>query len=141
MSDLRDQLKGVLVDLGYIKFYTKDDGRVFIHPSSILFTEQKYDEPIVIYGSKVSTSKIFLRDCSACSSLPLLLLGGDLSLEHQGNSLNVDGIRFRAFPRITVLINGMRKLLDKLLDTKINHPSLDIIDTEIGRILVRLLSQ
>jgi hypothetical protein len=120
---------------------------VFIHPSSTLFKEGKYDENILIFGSKVSTSKIFVRDCTAASGISLLLLGGDLKLMHdgiylliQGNTLVIDNLRFRSFPRITVLVNGMRSLLDMLLDQKFETPNYDILASEIGSIIVDLLS-
>lgn len=74
----------ILPDPSEIHFYTKEDGRVFIHPSSTLFSEKKYDENIMMYGSKISTSKIFIRDCTAASSVSLLLLGGDLQIIHEG---------------------------------------------------------
>jgi ATP-dependent RNA helicase DHX57 len=129
-----------------IKFFTKNEGRVFIHPSSMLFKECKYDEPLLVYGSMVSTSKVFLRDCTAASAVALLMMGGELELKHDGNTLVINNIRFRAFPRITgipfnaVLINGARVLLDKLLEQKIHSPEKDVIDTEIGNVLMALLS-
>jgi Oligonucleotide/oligosaccharide-binding (OB)-fold len=66
-----------------IHFYTKE-GRAFVHPSSLIFGERKFDESVLIFGSKVSTSKIFLRDCTAAPPIGLLLMGGELELRHEG---------------------------------------------------------
>jgi ATP-dependent RNA helicase DHX57 len=93
-----------------------------------------------VYGSKVFTSKTFLRDCSVTNTIALFLFGGMIEMIHDGNTLMIDTLRFRAFPRISVLINGMRKLLDRLLETKISQPSFDILSTEIGQTIVAALS-
>lgn len=130
----------VLPQPSNIKFFTKDEGRVFIHPSSSLFSKRNYNDSIVIYGIKVATSKIFLRDCTAVKPLALILMGGKLEMIHEGNTLLVDNLRFKAFPRITMLIEGLRKLLDGLLDRKIMDPTLDCMSTEIGKAFVRILS-
>jgi ATP-dependent RNA helicase DHX57 len=84
-----------------IHFYTKADGRVFLHPSSMLFKEQSYKSHVLIFGSKFATSKNFMKECSSCSDLALLLFGGNLEVIHDGNTLVLDNIRFRAFPRIS----------------------------------------
>ncbi|KAJ2999407.1 hypothetical protein HDV02_003025 [Globomyces sp. JEL0801] len=122
-----------------IRYFVKNDGRVFIHPSSSLFKAQKYEESVLVYSSKVATSKIFLRDCSAIPSIALLLLGGKIELLHGGRSLSIDNIRFQSFPRVTSLITGMRRLLDGVLLEKINHPSLDVIQSEVGQLCLSLI--
>lgn len=91
----------VLPKSSEIKFFTKTDGRVFIHPSSLLFKERAYEDKLVMYGNKVNTSKIFLRDCTVVPTISLLLLGGELELKHEGHTLVIDNLRFRAFPRVT----------------------------------------
>lgn len=131
---------GILPQSNEIRFYTKEEGRVFIHPSSVLFKERKYKEQVLTYCTKVSTSKLFLRDCTVASPIGLLMLGGELELRHHGNTLVIDNLRFRAFPRISVLVNGMRTLLELMLESKIQNPNVDILDTEIGSVIVDLLS-
>lgn len=56
-----------------IKYFTQDNGRVFIHPSSTLFGAQSFPSgaAFVSYFSLISTSKIFIRDLTRKS--PLLL--------------------------------------------------------------------
>ncbi len=47
-----------------IKYYNQDNGRVFVHPSSVLFDAQTFSGSgsYVSYFSKMATSKTFIRD-------------------------------------------------------------------------------
>ncbi|TPX62526.1 hypothetical protein PhCBS80983_g00252 [Powellomyces hirtus] len=124
-----------------IKFYDQTGGRVFIHPASLNFTQNKFDDPLIVFQQKVSTSKVFLRDTTLCSAWPVLMFGGILKVEHEGRSLSIDGTwRFQAFPRITALVNGLRALLDKVLERKIADPSLDIGSTQVVRVMLELIT-
>jgi ATP-dependent RNA helicase DHX57 len=129
----------VAVKTQEIRFYTKDDNRVFIHPSSSLFSEKKYQDSVMIYGSKVATSKTFLRECTVVPAIALFLLGGKIQMLHGGRALKIDGINFQAFPRIAALISGMRILMDKTLNEKINYPDTDVIQSEAGQMCMELL--
>ncbi|KAI8911703.1 P-loop containing nucleoside triphosphate hydrolase protein [Gorgonomyces haynaldii] len=132
----------VLPDASDIKFYTKENGRVFMHPSSFLFGSQKYPHSYLVYGSKVQTKKLYLRDCSSAPAISMLLFGGDFVTMHDGNSLVLDStFRFRAFPKITMLISGIRKILDLLLDEKLKNPKADVMDSPIGNILICILKE
>ncbi|RUS16233.1 P-loop containing nucleoside triphosphate hydrolase protein [Endogone sp. FLAS-F59071] len=51
-----------------IKFYVRDQGRVFIHPSSILFHVNNYSPPFLVYFSRMTTSKTFIRDGTEVSN-------------------------------------------------------------------------
>ncbi|KAJ3332894.1 ATPdependent RNA helicase [Blyttiomyces sp. JEL0837] len=89
-----------------ISFLTKDDGRVFLHPSSILFSTTKYEDSFLVYHMKVSTSKVFIRDATMVSPWPVLMFGGQLNVDHNGRTVEVDGFcKFQAFPRIAVCEN------------------------------------
>ena len=58
--------------------YFDSSGRVFIHPSSILFSESGFKAGFLAYSSKAETSKVFLRDATEVrisSSLWLLTSG------------------------------------------------------------------
>ncbi|XP_068088296.1 putative ATP-dependent RNA helicase DHX57 isoform X2 [Hyperolius riggenbachi] len=59
-----------------IKFVTKNDGYVNIHPSSINYQERGFDSPYFVYHEKIKTSRVFVRDCSMVSVYPLVLFGG-----------------------------------------------------------------
>jgi ATP-dependent RNA helicase DHX57 len=49
-----------------IKFFTNDNGRVFIHPSSTVFKAQSFpgNAGFLTFFNKMATSKVFLRDCT-----------------------------------------------------------------------------
>jgi ATP-dependent RNA helicase DHX57 len=69
-------------DAKTIKYFNQENGRVFVHPSSVLFDTQTYSgsASYVSYFSKMATSKTFIRDLTRKSSLdafaPLSLLCG-----------------------------------------------------------------
>ena len=46
------------------KIFVKDEGRVFLHPSSVLFGISSYKSPFIAYFSMNVTSKTFLRDAT-----------------------------------------------------------------------------
>lgn len=51
-------------DARTIKYFNQENGRVFIHPSSILFSAQGYPNAAayLAYFTKMATSKVFIRD-------------------------------------------------------------------------------
>ena len=51
--------------------------RVFIHPSSVLFTAAEFSSPWLVFMTKIKTSKVFVRDASMADPYALLLFGGD----------------------------------------------------------------
>ncbi|KAL6077824.1 ATP-dependent RNA helicase [Balamuthia mandrillaris] len=125
-----------------LKFFTRDDGRVFIHPQSVNFVEGNYSSPWLLYSQKVKTSKVFIRECTMVSHYPLLLFGGDVSVVHhpQQPLLQVDTwIQFKADSRIAVLVKAIRKELDVLLERKIKDPALDIEESPLVRLIVQLV--
>ena len=69
-----------------LKFQTKEDGYVNLHPSSVNFQIGYYPSPYLVYQEKVKTSKIFIREVSMVGMLPLVLFSGyGLSVEqHNG---------------------------------------------------------
>ncbi|KAJ7103273.1 P-loop containing nucleoside triphosphate hydrolase protein [Mycena belliarum] len=101
------------------KMYDLREGRVFLHPASILFEVAAWKSPFLVYFSKHMTSKVFLRDATEVPLYALLLLGGPVSVNHVAGGLTIGTkssfIRLRAWPRIGVLVNQMRRLLDAQL--------------------------
>ena len=100
-------------------------GRVFIHPSSILFSESGFKSGYLAYFGKAETSKVFLRDATEVGLLStplaaanwqvplygLLLFGGSITINHWagGIMLGKDGhVRMRAATRIGVLCSQLR---------------------------------
>ena len=52
------------------KLYDLKEGRVFLHPSSVLFGETMWKSPFLTYFSKHMTSKVFLRDATEVRYVP-----------------------------------------------------------------------
>ncbi|CAO3668843.1 unnamed protein product [Umbelopsis ramanniana] len=126
-----------------IKFYTKDDGRVFVHPSSMLFSVTNYSPPFLTYFSKMATSKTFLRDGTEIPLYSILLFGGTVKVDHHNRGLSVGSdswIRMRAWPRIGTLVHQLRWLLNSLLDAKIEDPSLEVTTSPIIDAMLKLIS-
>lgn len=114
--------------------------RVFIHPSSALFSVGNFSCPWLVFFSMVKTSKPFLRDATECSAYALLLLGGNLDVEARNSVIIVDGwVKLSANARIGALIRGLRNKMDNLLSEKIKKPDIDISDTPEMRLIVSLL--
>ncbi|KAJ6575382.1 P-loop containing nucleoside triphosphate hydrolase protein [Mycena capillaripes] len=101
------------------KMYDLREGRVFLHPTSILFEVAAWKSPFLVYFHKHMTSKVFLRDATEVPLYALLLFGGPVSVNHVAGGLTIgtkDGwIRLKAWPRIGVLVNQLRRLLDAQL--------------------------
>ncbi|CDO73424.1 hypothetical protein BN946_scf185013.g58 [Trametes cinnabarina] len=65
------------------------------------------------------TSKLFLRDATEVPVYALLLFGGPVAVNHVGGGLTVGTkdcfVKLKAWPRIGVLVNHLRRLLDAQL--------------------------
>merc|ERR1712111_229833 len=59
-----------------IKFRTKADGYVNIHPSSVNCKAGQFDTPYLVYHEKVRTSRVFVRELSMVPVYPMILFGG-----------------------------------------------------------------
>lgn len=125
-----------------IRMFTKDDGRVFLHPSSILFQANQYQVPFLVYFSKLETSKIFVHDATMVPMYGLLLFGGQVQVDHLGRGLEIgDGfIKLRAFARIGVLVNQLKKLLEALLQAKIANPDLSVSESPVVETMIKLVT-
>ncbi|TFK56866.1 P-loop containing nucleoside triphosphate hydrolase protein [Heliocybe sulcata] len=101
------------------KMYDLKEGRVFLHPGSVLFGATAWKSPFLTYFQKHMTTKLFLRDATEVPVYALLLFGGRLSVNHVGGGLTVASkgnlIKLKAWPRIGVLVNQLRRLLDAQL--------------------------
>lgn len=49
------------------KIYDLKEGRVFMHPSSILFDKSAWKSPFIAYMQKQQTSKVFIRGATVVS--------------------------------------------------------------------------
>ncbi|KAF9881960.1 helicase associated domain-containing protein [Colletotrichum karsti] len=100
-----------------IKYFTQDNGRVFVHPSSTLFDSQGFsgNATFMSYFTMISTSKTFIRDLTPFNSYTLLLFSGAITLDTLGRGLMVDEwVRLRGWARLGVLVSRLR------VDTNIN---------------------
>lgn len=114
--------------------------RVFLHPSSALFSVGNYSCPWLVYHSKVKTSKPFLCDATECSAYALLLFGGQLDVQARNDTIVVDDwVKLSANARIGALIRGLRGRMDDLLEQKIKDPKTDISSTPEMELIVKLL--
>jgi hypothetical protein len=94
------------------KMFDLREGRVFLHPQSILFEVAQWKSPFLVYFHKHMTSKVFLRDATEVPLYALLLFGGPVSVNHVAGGLTIgtkeSWIRLKAWPRIGVLVNQLR---------------------------------
>lgn len=108
-----------------IKYFDSDNNRVFIHPSSTLFSAQSFPNSagFMSYFNKVETSKVFVRELTPAGSYGLLLFGGKIELDTQGRGITVDSwVRLRGWARIGVLVGRLRGILDSILERWIEEP-------------------
>lgn len=110
-----------------IKFFNEDNGRVFVHPSSVLFDAQAFsgNANFVSYFAKMETSKTFVRDLTPLNAYTLLLFGGPIEVDTSGQGVLVDGwLRLKGWARIGVLASRLRALLDNELRRRIDAPDI-----------------
>ncbi|KAH9178563.1 P-loop containing nucleoside triphosphate hydrolase protein [Lactarius sanguifluus] len=94
--------------------------RVWVHPASVLFAEARWRSGVVVSFRRVETTKVFLRDVTEVPLYALLLFGGPIVVDHVRGGLTVGGraegtVRLRAWPRIAILVQQLRRLLDAAL--------------------------
>ena len=115
--------------------------RVWPHPSSLIFDENYFKFPWLVYNTCFITSRPFICDASEISPHAMLLFGGSIIVDSENGTIAVqtpamiaaataaayrDGgqwVRFRADPHIGVLVKALRKRIDELLNEKINDPT------------------
>ncbi|KAI1192024.1 DEAD/DEAH box helicase [Nemania serpens] len=125
-----------------IKYYTHENGRVFIHPSSALFDSQGFtgNAAFVSYFTMISTSKIFIRDLTPFNAFTLLLFSGAIELDTLGRGLVVDGwLRLRGWARIGVLVSRLRGMVDNIIAMKVNNPHIDVRNNEVIKMVAKLI--
>ncbi|XP_056423434.1 putative ATP-dependent RNA helicase DHX57 isoform X2 [Hyla sarda] len=128
-----------------LKFVTKNDGYVHIHPSSINYQVRHFDSPYLVYHEKIKTSRVFVRDCSMVSVYPLVLFGGgQVNVElRKGEfliSLDDGWIRFAAAShQVAELVKELRSELDQLLQDKIKNPTMDLCTCPRGSRIIAMI--
>ncbi|CAI5986588.1 unnamed protein product [Closterium sp. NIES-64] len=124
-----------------VRFYTREDGRVFLHPGSVNFSQGTFESPWLVFSEKVQTSKIFIRECSMAPAFALLLLGGLLNVNAERRLVTVDNwIQFEAPGRIGILVREMRSKVEEVLRDKIARPDMDLSSHPVLEGMAELIS-
>lgn len=110
-----------------IKYFSEDNGRVFVHPSSTLFDAQGFAggsaAVFMSYFAKMATSKIFIRELTPFNAFTALMFGGPLEVDTMGRGIVLDGwLRIRGWARIGVLAGRLRGILDSVLREMAENP-------------------
>ena len=135
-------------DARTIKYFNEENGRVFVYPSSTLFSAQSYTggAAYLSYFTKMATSKVFIRDLTPFNAFSLLLFCGPITLDTTGRGLTVDGwLRLRGWARIGVLVSRLRLMLDEVLASRFDDPGqaesgpMANIDERVIEIVKRLI--
>ena len=126
-----------------LRFRTKHDGFVHLHPSSVIaHAEQAMDSAYIMYHEKVKTSRIFVRECSLVPVYSMVLFGGygvDVELQRGQFVISMeDGwIKFVTFSHVIAeCLKEMRRELDQLLEEKIANPDLDLTQNVKGKLII-----
>ncbi|XP_013786196.1 putative ATP-dependent RNA helicase DHX57 [Limulus polyphemus] len=125
-----------------LRFKTRGDNYVFIHPSSVNFNVGNFESPYLVYHEKVKTSKVYIRECSMVPVQALFLLGGgQLSVEmYKGDltlSLDDGWVHVKVTsPHVAGLICELKSELSQLLKDKIEDPSIDLCTCPRGHKII-----
>ncbi|KAJ7631194.1 P-loop containing nucleoside triphosphate hydrolase protein [Roridomyces roridus] len=146
-SDNTNLIKAVVLGGLWPRSAIKFDrvGRVFLHPQSILFEVAQWKSPFLVYFHKHMTSKVFLRDATEVPLYALLLFGGPVTVNHVAGGLTIGAknslIHLRAWPRIGVLVNQLRRLLDAQLQRCVEDGAMlnTTADNPVVRAMLALL--
>ncbi|CAG2189993.1 DHX29 [Mytilus edulis] len=70
----------------------------------------------------------------------LMLFGGDIHVQHTAQLVTVDDrIKFRTYAKTGVIFRELRKLLDELLDKKLENPTLNLLGDRVIKLICRLI--
>ncbi|XP_076282240.1 putative ATP-dependent RNA helicase DHX57 [Lasioglossum baleicum] len=128
-----------------LKFQTKSDGFVSIHPSSVNFHIGHFSSPYLVFQEKIKTSKVFIKEITMVPILLLILFSGyDLNIElHNGLSIVSleDGWILLSVEshRIGQLLQRMRKELVQLLEEKMKDPLLNLLNHQNGKKIIQTI--
>ncbi|XP_055087417.1 ATP-dependent RNA helicase DHX29 [Periophthalmus magnuspinnatus] len=113
-------------------------GKAQVHPSSVNRNLQTHGW--LLYQEKVKYTKIYLRDTTLISPFPMLLFGGDIDIQHRERLITLDGwMHFQAPVRIGVIFKHLRRLLDAVLEKKMENPKLNLEDERAIQVLLELI--
>lgn len=119
-----------------LHYIDEQEGRVFLHPSSMLFHATKFKSNYVAVFAKSASgvagqARTYLRDATEAPLYALLLFGGPLYVDHEVGGITISTgteaspdawVRVRANTRIGVLCRQLRQLLDRVLADGVQDP-------------------
>jgi ATP-dependent RNA helicase DHX36 len=70
-------------------FFTKEVGKVDIHPASVNAGVHLFPLPYMVYSERVKTTSIYVRDSTNISDYALLLFGGNLVASKNGEGIEM----------------------------------------------------
>ena len=124
-----------------LRFFAREAGRVFLHPSSVNFGCGAFENPWLVYSEAVHTAKVYIRECTMVPPYALLLFGGDIGVNVQKGTLSLDGwAEFEAPPKVAVLVRELRAGVDRLLAAKVENPAMDLSQSAAVKALLALIS-
>lgn len=111
-----------------MSFKTMDDGQVLLYANSVNARYQTIPYPWLVFGEKVKVNTVFIRDSTGISDSILILFGGTLSRGAMAEHLKMlEGyIDFFMDPSLAECYWKLKEEFDKLLQKKLQNPSLDI---------------
>lgn len=107
-----------------IKYFDGENQRVFLHPSSTLFSAQSFvnSAGFMSYWNRVQTSKVFIREVTPTSAYGMLLFGGPVEVIPGLGLLVDERFRLAGWARIGTLTSRLRRVLDDILLQWIETP-------------------
>ncbi|KAL6422714.1 hypothetical protein ACFW04_010743 [Cataglyphis niger] len=128
-----------------LKFRTRHDDFVNIHPSSVNFHIGHFTSPYLVFQEKIKTSKVFINEVSMIPILSLILFSSyELRTEmHNGRymlSLDDGWIMFAIESHnVGLLLQRMRIELTKLLEQKMQDPLLNLLNHQQGKSIIHTI--
>ena len=126
-----------------LRFRTKFDGWVHLHPSSVVSRSDKaMESAYIVFHEKIKTSRVFVRECSLVPIYSMVLFGGsgvDVELQRGQFVLSMeDGwIKFVTFNHVIAeCLKEMRRELDRILEDKIAKPEMDLTKNVKGKLII-----
>lgn len=126
-----------LTDSRGIKFFSPHE-RLFIHPSSTLFTCTKFtngdrvpdeneDGEYLSYSRKMQTTKLYIDGLTPLNCYGLVFFAENVSVDPLGTGIVVDNwLGLKCWPRIGILIKILRNLFNQVMEQKLANPGMDL---------------
>ncbi|MED6168612.1 hypothetical protein PIB30_013107 [Stylosanthes scabra] len=106
---------------------TMEDGKVHLHSNSVNARESKIPYPWLVFNEKIKVNSVFLRDSTAVSDSVVLLFGGNMSKDGDGQLKMLGGyLEFLMKPAVAEMFQSIRRKLDDFIQSKLLFPMMGI---------------